>query len=122
SDPIVRESRGIQATPRLSHYRSEQRSLSLAGAPYLRNTEILPFTVDRLSVRPPEPIVPLSRFGPQRPCTVSGQSVLMLPFTVDASTTMFGLSAPITISIEPFTVSNSSSPAHSARPTAPAVD
>src|SRR5690606_1784764 len=121
-DPVGARSGGLRQAASYSHTNKSgglsghRSSLCPLAQRYCRAIVILPFTVDRLSVRPPEPIVPFSRLGPQRPWIVNGQSVEMLPFTVDASTSMFGLSALIATSIEPLTVSNSSSPAQSALP------
>src|ERR1051326_7935223 len=65
-----------------------------------------PFTVERLRLRPPCPITPLMRRGPQRPLMVSGNSVDMLPFTVEASTSTLA-SAGRSRVMPPLTVENS---------------
>ena len=60
-------------------------------------------------------MVPLKRRAEKRPCTVSGKSESMDPFTVDASTAALRSAGRRTV-MPPFTELNSSEPAQSARP------
>src|SRR5207245_5598214 len=74
-----------------------------------------PFTVDNSNRRPPLPIVPFMRRGPNFPVIVRGKSVSISPFTVVALTSV-ERSAGRSSVIPPFTVAKSSASVHVAFP------
>src|SRR5690349_12558129 len=74
-----------------------------------------PLTVDRSSRRPPLPIVPFKRRGPNFPVIVRGKSVSISPFRVVALTSVERLAGRSSV-IPPFTVAKSSASVHVAFP------
>ena len=76
---------------------------------------MLPFTVSSSSSCPPRPRVPDTRRGPNRPRTVTGKSLMMSPFTVDARSSAFTSEGRSRL-ISPFTVEKETSSPQSALP------